>query len=219
MGTRVGRLPPTAGNIKQFRVNRPGMEEAIWQPLYDYQTYALAGTTTEYSFFQRAQGGAGVTYADTNMDTGGSLPFPKKMLVTTITVVVFPGTPVNTVEAAAAGVGLNWDDVYTIGKAGWLEFFVGSKQYLIDAPMMKFPPRFRLAGAAAIGAVTTTASATPWGNLDYATFAGEAYDITPIYLEPNQNFRVSLHFPTTTAINADAKIGVILDGWQMRLSQ
>jgi hypothetical protein len=218
MSLRTGRLPPQSNKARQqFRVNRPGLEEGVWQPLYDFQTYALAGTTTEYIYFQVPQGQAGKTYADTNMQSAGQLPYPIKQLVTRIQVVVFPGSAVNATGAIATS-GLNWDDVYTLAKAGYVRFHIGSKDMLIDAPLGKFTTMFRLAGAAAL-ADATTAAADLHSQIDYAVFAGEPYDLDPKWLEPNQNFSVSLHFPTTTAINANARVGVILDGFQYRLSQ
>ena len=214
---RMGVSAPRMQELSKYAVNRPGMEEGIFQPLYDYQTYALAGTTSEYQFFQVPQGQGGKTLADTNMDSAGQLPAPKRALVTQVQVVVFPGQDVNASGAIATNM-LNWDDVYTLGKAGYLKFFIGSKDYLIDAPLMAFPPSFRLAGGAAV-ADATTAAADLHSQLDYATFAGMPYNITPVLLESNQNFRVTLHFPTTTAINANARIGIRLIAWQYRLSQ
>ena len=81
---RMGVSAPRMQELSKYAVNRPGMEEDIFQPLYDYQTYALAGTTSEYQFFQVPQGQGGKTLADTNMDSAGQLPAPKRALVTQV---------------------------------------------------------------------------------------------------------------------------------------
>ena len=37
---------PSLGDLQQYNVNRPGQIEGIRASLYDFQTYANAGTTT-----------------------------------------------------------------------------------------------------------------------------------------------------------------------------
>src|SRR3989338_7320546 len=58
----------------------PGLLERIQQPLYDRNTVATSGTS-QLNFFQAPLGGspAGTieTQVQTNMDQGGSLPYPK----------------------------------------------------------------------------------------------------------------------------------------------
>ena len=205
MAMKKGMIPPRVSAARKFDVNRAGQVESVYQPLYDYQTYDKAGVTS-MSFFQLPVGQAGKTLADTNMESAGSLPAPKEMLVTHIEVVYFPGSP------PTAG-SQHWDDMWTIFKSGYLDFFIGSKSYLIDGPVGKFSNSFRLGGAAAVGA----------NEIGYAAFAGPLYEITPIKLVANQNFNVTLRWPTpvpTTGANPlDGKIGIILGGFQYRLSQ
>jgi hypothetical protein len=206
---------PSREQLAQFRVNRP-QQEGIYQPLYHYQSYAAAGTTTQYTFFQNPVGQSGLTYEDTNMDSAGQMPAGKQMLVTSIQVVLFPGADPAVFGAQAVAAFI--DDVYIFGKAGYLKFFVGSKDYTIDGPMGKFSAQFGMSGFAAI-ADQSTIAADLQSRVTAASWRGPEYRITPVLLESNQNFNVTLNFPTTTAISAAARVGVILNGIQYRNSQ
>jgi len=209
--------PPDLSVLEHYNVNRAKQVEVIWQPKYDYQTYAAAGTT-KITFFQSTVGTGGTTLADTNMEASGQVPSPKAQLVTGIQVFFDAGNAVAQATAAATAQE-NWNDVTDVllGSA-YLNFFVGSKDYLTDAPLAKFAQQFCVGGTA--DSAYTGTNATPLGTIvDYAVGRGRYYAITPVKLPSNQNFNVSLNFPTAIAINTDARIGVILDGFEYRLSQ
>lgn len=203
------RKAPSMKSLEDASVSRPNQIEAIWNPLYDHQTYALAGTTQQYSFFQVQLGQSSKTYADTNMEAAGSLPAGKNFLIEGIQVVMLPSIAVSVQGAQAVDAFLN--DVKTLGQAGYLKLFIGSKDYLIDAPIGKFTQQFGLAGFASAADVTTAGAALQHRSA-YAAWRGQYYAITPVRLRSNTNFSVTLNFPTTTAISADMRIGVILDG-------
>jgi len=211
-------VPISPSNLKNYSFNRSGMVNANGQSLYDFQAYAAAGQT-QLLFFQVPKGQSSKTFADTNATLAGSLPQPQRMLVRGISVVFFPGSAVNA-SGAIGTSGLNWQDTWQVFKSGWLEFFIGSTPYIDEAPIGRFPPQFRLAGAAAMADATTAASALH-SQIDYATFAGPAYKFTPVMLEPNQNFNVSLNWPAAVALPSAVagRIGVILDGDLYRLAQ
>lgn len=221
-GSGLGPLtpyhPPTLQALKDYNVNRPGQVEVIWQPTYDYQTYPAAGTT-ELIFFQTPLGQGGATLAATNIEAAGQFPRPKEFLVTGIQVLFVPGNVVAQGNAAAATAQENWNDVSDVMFGdGFLKLFIGSKDYLRDAPLAKFTQQFRLGGVANNAATGTNATPVVW-LVDYAVHSGKYYSITPVKLPSNQNFNVSLNFPTAIAVNTDGEIGVILDGFQYRLSQ
>ncbi|MEE9119412.1 MAG: hypothetical protein V3U02_12575 [Calditrichia bacterium] len=210
---KQGRRPPSIKESRKYDVNVKGQIEAIWQPLYHIQAYPAAGQT-QFTFFQQPAGQAALTFRDTNMEAAGMLPAPKEMLVTSIELVLFTGQALS----AAAAIDGNLNDIIAVlgsdaanDTGGWLEFFIGSKTYLRDAPLMKFPPSFRLGGYADHG--TGAFSST------YSTGAGKLYEITPVKLVANQNFNVTVNFPVATAIVVAGNIGVILNGFQYRLSQ
>ena len=221
-GNNLGPLtpyhPPSIAALRTYNVNRPGQVEVIWQPTYDFQVYPAAGTT-QLTFFQTTVGTAGSTLATTNMEASGQFPRPKEFLVTGIQIFFEPGNAVAQANQAAAVVQENWNDVSDVmNGAAFLRFFIGSKDYLIDSPLSKFTQQFRLGGVADNAATGTNATPVTW-FIDYAVHSGKYYSITPTKLPSNQNFNVSLNFPVAIAVSVAGQIGVILDGFQYRLSQ
>lgn len=215
---RGGRIPPDFEKIKHFQVNRPGQEEAVWYPLYDYLTYAAAGQT-QLNFFQNPVGQSSKTQADTNMTNAGMLPAPQRFFCIGVEVYFWPGSAVNATGAITTN-GLNWQDVYAVHKSGYLNFRIGSKDYVTDGPIGVFPSSTRLAGAAAM-ADATTAAAALHSQIDYAVMAGSPYEISPFWIPSNQNFSVTLNWPTAVALPSTVagRIGVRLLGFLYRLSQ
>jgi len=216
LGPLTAYHPPSLQALQAYNVNRAGQVEVIWQPTYDFQVYPAAGIT-QLTFFQTTVGTAGATLATTNMEAAGQFPRPKEFLVTGIQVFFEPGGAVEKAGIADGVAQENWKDVSDVmNGAGFLRFFIGSKDYLVDAPLSKFTQQFRLGGVANItgnGSVATTTF------IDYAVHSGKYYAITPNKLPSNQNFNVSLNFPVVIPTAVDGNIGVILDGFQYRLSQ
>lgn len=210
----------------QYKVNRSQEYEVTRQSLYDFQTYAMAGQTS-LTFFQVPIGQSSKTLADTNMELAGQLPAPKYFLVESVEIHFFPGPfPVSISNAAADDAVLTnfSNDVYEVATSGSLDFFIGSKSYLQEAPLGRFPPKTRLdfgfgAAMSTHQAIAALSSAQIVG--DYAAFAGRPYFLDPyrILLAPTQNFNIRLTWPTAVAISANARIGVVLDGLLYRLSQ
>lgn len=208
---------PNLRTLQQFAVNRQGQYEVVRQTLYDRQVYPTAGLT-QLLFFQNPKGTGGRTAADTNVEVAGSLPQPKWLLVESIEIHFFPGVAIGQSGAALAESEFS-NDVYDVltGQA-FLNFFIGSKTYVEEAPLIRFPPKTRLHGESAY-ATTVAASQLSY---DYAAACGRPYFIDPeVLLIPNQNFNVSINFPTAIATpsGADAAIEVILDGILYRQSQ
>ena len=158
------RLPPNVRALQKFDVNRRGEVEAVRQSLYDIQTYALAGQT-QLIFFQVPQGQGGKTRDDTNMEIAGSLPRPKEFLVESIEILLFPGVNIGQFGAKAESEFSN--DIFAVGESGNLDFFIGSKSYLGEAPLGRFPPKTRMYGESAY-ADTSTAAADAQIRYDYA---------------------------------------------------
>lgn len=210
---------PGLDQLQAYNVNRAGQIEGIAASLYDFQTYANAGTTTQYTFFQVPVGQSSKTLADTNMEAAGSLPSPKSFLVLGIEIRFYPGLSPSVIGAASANDFSN--DAYAFSKAGYLNFFIGSKSYLTEAPMGRFPADTGLSGWAGL-ADTTTAGAGQARKVSYAQMAGKPYDMNPpVLLVPTQNFNVTLNFPSTAALPSgqDARVGVVLKGIMYRNSQ
>lgn len=202
----------------KFAVNRPGQIEAIRQPLYDLQAYPAAGATS-LTFFAVPNGQSSKTLSDTNMETAGSLPNPKRFLVLGISLQFFPGTVFPSAAGAAAGIDSFVNDVWEIFSAtSYLELFIGSKSY-IQAPIYLFPPTTRLSGFAGMSDAST-AGANLFSRTSYAAASGTPFQMNPpVMLEPTQNFKVTLNFPTAVAITNAGRIGVNLHGVLYRNSQ
>lgn len=220
--------PLSFADAEKYRVNRSQEYEVTRQSLYDITTYAAAGQTS-LTFFQLPLGQAGKTIADTNLELAGQLPAPKYFLVESIEIYLFPGDDPVTVQnsvAAPAAVATNFaNDQYAVEQSGSLNFFIGSKTYLEEAPLGRFPPKTRMETEFAFTNQSTTAGAETANQIsgDYAAWCGRPYFLDPykILLAPTQNFNVTLTWPTAVLLpsTADARIGVVLDGVLYRLSQ
>lgn len=218
------QVPLSIAQLKQFAVNRPDQYEITKQTLYDTQTYAAAGQTS-LTFFQDPIGASGKTKADTNMESSGQLPAPKYFLVESIEIRFFPGiSPVTSSAGPVAPVAAESffsNDMYSFQQNGFLDFFIGSKSYLTEAPLGKFPAKTKLEAAYGVAA-SAASTVDAFVNMDYATMAGRPYFIDPqITLIPNQNFNVTLNWPTAVALpsTVDARVNITLDGLLYRLSQ
>ena len=223
----------------RYSVNRLDATEGIRQSLYDFQVYPAAGIP-QFTFFQAPQGqglsshplNAGNVKGiwDTNMESAGQLPNPKRFLIESIEVSFEAGSvatantfttvsPIAFAVAAAATVGSYITDINLVRQVGVVGLFIGSKYYLREAPIGRFPPKVRpeLTVAAATNSATV-------GEIFAATQkqVGRPYFIEPaIFLESTQNFAVDVVFPTAQPLASgfNGRIGVILDGYLYRNSQ
>lgn len=219
---------PSFSDIQRYSVNRAGEYEGIRQTLYDFGTYASAGQTS-LTFFQVPIGQSSKTEADTNLELAGQLPAPKHFLVQSMEVLLFPGpnplTVANNDDDDNLTVANYANDVYAVQQSGYLDFFIGSKSYLREAPIGRFPPKTKLDTNFGVAAQYNEASASDstreiYGN--YAVFAGRPYFINPwVLITPTQNFSVTLRWPSAVALPSgeDARIGIVMDGILYRLSQ
>lgn len=212
---------PTVAELARYDVNRRGMEEGVKQSLYDYQTWGGSGVgLTQYNFFQVPVGQSSKTKADTNMTNAGMLPAPQAFLVQSIEIIFRPAVEILRYPTASADVDGWMDDLdAALNGVGYLEFTIGSKPYLTEAPLVRFPPKARLRGSFGL-AGTLTAQAM--FIADHGSAEGRPYFIDPPLLIPaTQNFNVQVNFPTaiTLPTATNARWGVILDGILYRLSQ
>ena len=204
-------------NPQQYSVNRAN-KETIRSSLYDFQTYANAGQI-QLTFFAVQKGQGGKTLADTNMEAAGALPSPKQFLVETIELYFFSGVPIDTVATTATNTAKQADDLYQFAKGGYLDFFIGSKSYLTEAPLGRFPAS---TGLKLETSLAGTFAAPNMAKSEYATTTGLIYRVQPeILLEPTQNFNVTLNWPLAVALpsGVDGRVGVVMRGMLYRNSQ
>lgn len=214
---------PNREQLSQFVVNRSGWE-GIRQSLYDFQAYPAAGATN-LQFFAVPLGQGGKTLSDTNMNLAGQLPTNKEFLVESVHVYFTPTTPTVAAQMPAAfgaqAVPEIINDSYIFRRSGNLVFEIGSKNYLEEAPLMRFPPKntFHVEGALAD---VSTAGADLQSRIAYGDAIGVPYILKPasLLLTSNQNFNVSIRYPEgVQAITNPARVGVVLEGILYRRSQ
>lgn len=218
---------PNRADLARYVVNRPGWE-AIRQSLYDFQSYVAAGQTV-LTFFALPQGqgvgfgGGAKTLTDTNMTLASQLPANQEFLVESVEIMFNPTTPTVAAQMPGANVGALTipqivNDAYIALRTGNLVFTIGSKPYLQEAPLGRFPSK---AHFAVEGAAATTVAASQLTAL-FPYWAGRPYFLKPasLLLNSSQNFTVQLNWPEgVQAITNPARIGVILDGFLYRRSQ
>ncbi len=233
------RIPSITEARQSYSVNRLDATEGIRQSLYDFLIYPTAGQT-QFTFFQQPQGGGLSSHPlntnnvkgiwDTNMEAAGQLPNPKRFLVESVEVLFEPGSvaaantfvtvsPIAFAVAAAGTVGAFISDINLIRQVGTVGLFIGSKYYLRESPIGRFPPKVR----PELTATAATNSATV-GEIFAGTLkqVGRPYFIEPaIFLESTQNFQVDIVFPAAqpTPSGFNGRIGVVLDGYLYRNSQ
>lgn len=214
---------PNRADLAKYNVNRPGWE-AIRQSLYDFTAYAQAGQT-QLTFFALPVGQGGKTLSDTNMTLAGQIPANQEYLVQSIEVVFFPTVPAvaanNPAAFGAQAVAASVNDVYIVSRTGNLNFTIGSKPYLQEAPLGRFPAKTHMNVRAALADVST-AGANLQSRIAYAYTEGRPYLLSPadLRLVSNQNFTVTLNWPEgVQAITNAGRIGIILDGIMYRRSQ
>ena len=193
--------------LRQFAVNRAGDVEEITWSLYDFAVYAAAGQTG-LTLFQSPLGQNGKTIIDTNLDSAGAVPKGQNFLVQGISIEFFPGVPIESVA-----MNDYVDDVQDVLSGGALEFTVGSKKYVKQSPLGLFPPTYGQEGYAA---ATTAAQ-----NIVFGQNKGKLYEIIPVDLTSNQNFKVELVWPTVVALPSAVagRIGCRLHGRLFRNAQ
>ena len=231
---------PTAADFQAARVTNPGQAEIIRQSLYDFQILP-GGGSQQLSFFQSpigqgitsaigASAGVAKTAWDTNMNLGGQLPSGLSMLVESIEVRFLAGSVSTTntftlenltkfAAVAAASVVGAVSDVNAFYSSGMLEFNILQKNYLREVPLGRFPSKTTIesSGALASNSATTGITSTSTANA-----VGRPYYLEPpISLQPATNFELLLKWPAASALPSgfNARVGVILDGFQMRASQ
>lgn len=214
--------------LQNFVVNREGWEGVRWA-LYDSNQYLAAGHT-QLAFFALPVGqgtswvGSGAkNLSDTNMNLAGQMPANQEFLVESVEVLFEPTTPTVAAQMPAAfGAQVAAqivNDAYIFRRAGNLQMVVGSKAYVQDAPLMKFPSSNDFTLNAALSDVTS-AAANLQSRIAYGRAGGRSYKIAPILLTSNQNFSVTLNWPEgVQAITNPARVVVSLEGILYRRSQ
>lgn len=222
---------PSYSDLSAYNVNRDGWE-AIKQSLYDTAAYPAAGIN-QLAFFALPVGQgvsvlgtpAAKSLSDTNMTLAGQMPANQEFLIQSVEVQFLPTTPTVAADMPAAlgadAVSHIVNDAYIFYRSGNLNLNIGSKSYLQEANLLRFPSKAYFDLAAALDSATTPAAALQ-ARVNFATARGRPYMLQPanLRLVSNQNFGVTLNWPEgLQAITNPAAVRVILDGVLYRRSQ
>lgn len=228
---------PSVADFRNYATTTLNLE-VIKQDLYDTVLYPTAGMTN-LAFFSTPQGqglsahqgnaNAVKGLADTNMVLGGQLQRGQAFFIDNVQVVFLPGsvstantftpvapmqTPATPIVTGIAALGIN-DDFFILN-SGCLQLTIGTKPYLQDAPLAKFPPQFRMESSHGFsGGVSGTIQVS--GGSAFA--GGMLYKINPgLTLFDGQSFGVNLLWPVVQATPSafNGQMRVILGGWLAR---
>lgn len=216
-----GGYPTSMSFFNQYGVNRPGWE-IIRQGLFDSAAYAAAGQSV-LTFFQTPNGSGGKTLSDTNMTLAGQLPTAQAFLVEAIEILFLPTVPAvaaqNPAAFGAQAVANIVNDAYVFFRTGYLNFVIGSKPYLQEGPLGKFPSSRNFHTEAAAADISTT-GANMQTRIAFAHSLGKPYNLVPLTLTSNQNFSVTLNWPEgVQPITNPGRVVVTLEGCLARQSQ
>lgn len=172
--------------------------EAITQPLYDQLTVPTGASTQ--SFFQ-APGGRSFLF--TNLESAGSLTWPKRYSVKAFRLIPNP-----------AGLA---DDVILFHANGHFVFRVGEKNYFVA-------PNFLLTPGIGYEIFLLTGGAAPAGPVQGVNYAHNGrpehrniYILQhSIWLPSVQNFRAMVEMAATYTADGNLDVWVMLEGEQFR---
>lgn len=231
---------PTADDFRNNRVINGQQSEVIRKRYYDYMLYPAAGSLS-INFFSQAIGqgqatapvsaaGALKTIADTNLEMPNTLPSGREFLVESIEVEFFPGSvstantytaqavaQFNAANSLALSGGVNDTNIFL--QSGTLTLSILSKPYMQDGPMKSFPSKTQMEISGFTNSTSATASALVVGS---AKACGRPYYLEPpITLQPAVNFSFVYTVPALVPMPStfNARMGVVLDGYEMRSSQ
>lgn len=218
------------GDLGNFQVSQWGNWEFIEQSLYDSFAYAAAGSNST-ALFQipvgqgTGFGGNAKTISDTNMTNAGMLSAGYMQLVTSIELEFQPTTPTVAAQMPAVfgaqAVAAIINDAYIFWRSGNLVFKILQKNYVTEAPLMRFPSTDDFSLQAAL-ADTTTAAASSQSRIAFGSSYGQPYVLSPnnILIPQTTNFSVTLGWPEgLQAITNPARVFCHLNGMSARLAQ
>lgn len=201
--------------------------------LYDSLTYAHAGGAGNMNFFQQVSGANNTTLEDTNMYAAGSMPAEQAFLVESLEFLLIPSFAYTAADLPAAlqtatFIANRVNDEWEFRAQGAVVFRIGSKNYVEQGPLMKFPPKVRFDVQAS--ASLYDAGAEALAVIAQGSAIGRPWHFTPemLLLEPTQNFNVNVIWPgqagnaggsPALSTGHDARLKATLDGFLYRRAQ
>lgn len=205
--------------MQRFLTPAKRLEEALDQPLYHIQTYPQAGQK-KLTFFNKSVGDVGLE--SSNMDSNSELSKGKRQGVFEISVGFFAGA--DAVEQGIAEGNLQKlinDAKNVLEGQCFLEFKILEKIYLTETPLTRIPAGQGL--FAATGGISDSDEA----DVNLVNYACNGLPLVmnkrklrvPIPIPAQTKFNVTLSWPSAVTVSADSRIGIWLDGLQIRAVQ
>lgn len=236
----VGLTAVNKADLKAHRATIANIQDQIYSPLYDSGVYTSASTTSlQFFTVPRGQGttsAIGATgsksYADTNLQLAGQLALGNRFYCTGIEFQIFPMVSASptvqlnpargTVAESATVTGQYVNTIALLSQTAYIQFTIQNRDYLIDANLLNFPPVNRLAGFSSQADASTAGGTSQYSEIGYASVAGAAYNIVPVYIEPTQAFSLTAFWPSAVTLPtgvAAARIFCRLRGRLIRNAQ
>ncbi len=217
---QIGILPRSflfGSDFESFAAELKGHLEVIRWTWYSFRVYPAAGST-QLLFFQQNMSTATNGIADTNMAVPGQLSGGEAMVIRNVRVVPIPAqADVFAVNAAFGLAAQQWYNVLT--NNCWLELSVGDKLYIRGAPLTLFP------AGQGFGSLFTSsqiaANVMNIGHLNNGDPSNRALweEDPPIYVPSTRTVLVTINWLALNAVATAGRLGVMLDGWRIRLVQ
>lgn len=196
------------------------LEEPLDQPLYHIRSYPTTGALS-FTFFNQSIGDVGLPY--TNMDSNSELSKGKRQAVFSIAVAFLAGGSPAEINAAAVKPYIN-DAAAVLEGLSSLSVVVLEKTYLVETPLTRMPAGMGLfVGAGGIQLNQTAAA----DKQNAVTHAVNGFPIptarrvlrVPIPIPAQTKFSVTITFPALVTVQTAGRLGIWLDGVQLRALQ
>lgn len=206
--------------MQGFLTPKAGLEEALDQPLYHIRNYPTTGQT-KLTFFNESVGDVGNAFS--NMDSNSELSKGKRQGVFEIGVAFLGGA--DAVEEDVADLAeLIEDSKKVLEGSAFLEFKVLEKIYLVEAPLTRVPSG---QGLFVGGGGIQRTQGTPADGSSTVGYASNGFPLVinrrklrvPIPLPAQTKFNVTITWPTAITVSTASRIGIWLDGLQIRAIQ
>jgi hypothetical protein len=219
---QVGILPRSfllGSDFQQFAAELTGPVEIIRWTWYSFVAYA-AGGQVQLLFFTQNFGQAANGYLDTNLQVGGQMSGGEAMVVRNVRVVPIPAQADAAPQTGLAANAIR--DWYNVLNLGWLELGVSDKIYVRGAPLTLFPAGQGFGtfhtNSALTGAAFSGTNVSLVQNGDPSNRA--LWELDPaMYVPATRTVNCALNWRVAQPVTTAGRIGVMLDGWRVRVVQ
>jgi len=191
-----------------------GVQEVVRWPLYSYLAYPAAGSVN-LLFFATAEGQATNGRLDTNLTgTGGQLPGNQMFVGVGLGVEPWPAQA--DIFAVNAANGLAAQQWYNVLTQGWVEVRISGKEYLVAAPLIRFPAGFGFGSVFTAGAIAANLMNMAFLNNGSPDNRAKYNLDPPLGILPMRPFEARTRWNAVQAVATAGRIGTAFEGWLIR---